>query len=161
MPQKAQYWLMKSEPTAFSISDLAASRTTHWSGVRNFQARNFMRDQMRLGDGVLFYHSTTEPIGIAGMAEVVKTGYPDFTSWDPSDQHYDPKSTPEQPIWFMVDIRFVRVCGNVISLKRLKAMRELQSMAVVQRGMRLSVQPVSQSEWKIVMGLPEWRDGSR
>ncbi len=156
MSSEKQYWLMKSEPTVFSISDLAAGGTTYWSGVRNFQARNFMRDRMRVGDGVLFYHSNVEPIGIAGMAEVIRTGYPDFTAWDPKDKHYDPKSTPASPIWFMVDIRFVRACREVISLKRLKTIRGLRAMAVVQRGMRLSVQPVSADEWEIIIGLPEW-----
>jgi predicted RNA-binding protein with PUA-like domain len=159
MAPAKQYWLMKSEPTAFSIADLEANRTTYWSGVRNFQARNFMRDQMRVGDGVFFYHSSVEPIGIAGMSEVIKTGYPDFTAWDPKDEHYDPKSTPEHPVWFMVDIRFVRACQDVISLKRLKTIRGLHAMAVVQRGMRLSVQPVSADEWKIILGLPEWGSG--
>ena len=152
-----QYWLMKSEPTSFSIKDLAACGTTYWSGVRNFQARNFMRDQMRVGDGVLFYHSSVEPIGIAGRAEVTRCGYPDHTAWDPNDAHYDPKSLPERPTWFMVDIRHVQICREVITLARLKGLPALNDMCVVQRGTRLSVQPVRPNEWRVILGLPEWR----
>ena len=151
-----QYWLMKSEPSVFSIDDLKASRATYWSGVRNYQARNFMRDRMRVGDGVLFYHSNVEPVGIAGLAEVAKEGYPDHTAWDPNDKHYDPKSLPTKPIWFMVDIQFIKKCREVISLKKLKEIPALKKMGVVQKGSRLSVQPVQTEEWKIILKLPEW-----
>lgn len=151
-----RYWLMKSEPTVFSIDDLKKSKTTYWSGVRNYQARNLMRDQMKPGDGVLFYHSNVEPVGIAGAAEVVKEGYPDHTAWDPKDRYYDPKSLPEKPIWYMVDIRFVKACHPIISLKQIKKIPGLKKMGVVQRGSRLSVQPVLPDEWKVVMALPEW-----
>ena len=152
-----QYWLMKSEPSAFSIDDLMKAKTTYWSGVRNYQARNFMRDEMRVGDGVLFYRSSADPIGIAGMAEVIKAGYPDFTAWDPKDSHYDPKSLPTKPIWFMVDIRFVKKCREVIPLQRLKEIPALKKMRLVQQGSRLSIQPVRPEEWEVVRKLPEWR----
>lgn len=152
-----QYWLMKSEPSSFSIDDLMKSKTTYWSGVRNYQSRNFMRDEMKVGDGVLFYHSNNDPIGIAGMAKVIKRGYPDFTAWDPKDGHYDPKSLPTDPVWFMVDIGFVKKSREVISLQRLKEIPALKKMGVVQKGARLSVQPVRPEEWEIIRKLPEWR----
>jgi predicted RNA-binding protein with PUA-like domain len=151
-----QYWLVKTEPTTFSIDDMKAAGTSEWSGVRNFQARNFMRDQMRLGDGVLVYHSNVEPIGVVGLAEVSREGYPDPTAWDPNDHHYDPKSLPSAPTWFMVDLRYVRHARSVITLPRLKSLPALEEMKVVQRGVRLSVQPVTPAEWKIVLRLPEW-----
>jgi predicted RNA-binding protein with PUA-like domain len=148
---------MKSEPNTFSIDDLMKGKTTYWSGVRNYQARNYMRDQMQVGDGVLFYHSNVDPIGIAGAAEIIKAGYPDFTSWDPKDGHYDPKSPPTKPVWFMVDIAFVKKSREVISLQRLKEIPALKKMVVVQRGSRLSVQPVRAEEWKAILKLPEWK----
>jgi len=148
---------MKSEPNLFSITHLATDRTSYWSGVRNYQARNFMRDQMQVGELFFFYHSRIEPIGIAGIGEIVRTGYPDDTAWDPNDEHYDPKSSPDHPIWYRVDIRFVRKCPEIISLKRLKSIPALKGMQVVQKGMRLSIQPVTPAEWNHVMNLPEWR----
>ncbi len=148
-----QFWLLKSEPSSYSIDDLRRDGTTGWSGVRNFQARNFIRDQMRIGDGILFYHSNVPPIGIAGFAEVARVGYPDHTAWDPNDHHYDPKSLPDNPIWFMVDIRHIRHCRTVITLAQLKAHPALQKMAVVQRGTRLSVQPVRHDEWDVIARL--------
>ena len=148
-----QFWLLKSEPSTYSIDDLRRDGTTYWSGVRNFQARNFMRDRMQIGDGILFYHSNVPPIGIAGFAEVVRAGYPDHTAWDPKDRHHDPKSRPDNPIWFMVDIRYLRHCRTVITLAQMKAHPALQKMAVVQRGTRLSVQPVRPDEWDVISGL--------
>lgn len=152
---------MKSEPDAFSIDDLqrADGQTTCWDGVRNYQARNLLRDDFAVGDGVLFYHSSTNPPGIAGEAVVVRDGYPDVTAFDSDDPHYDPKSDPKDPTWYMVDVRFVRVCRSLITLDRLKTIPSLRSMMVVRRGMRLSVQPVMAGEWKVVMALPEWRAG--
>ncbi len=147
---------MKSEPGAYSIADLKRDRVTGWDGVRNYQARNFMRDDMRIGDGVLFYHSVTEPIGIVGEANVVKEGYPDDTGWDPQDKHYDPKSSPTHPIWYRVDIQFVRVCRQVISLHRLRTIPLLEKMEILKRGSRLSVSPVTEMEWKTILSLPEW-----
>lgn len=147
---------MKSEPNTYSIHDLQRDRTTYWSGVRNFQARNFMRDQMQLGDGVLFYHSNVEPVGIAGMAEVAKTAYPDRTAWDPKDDHFDPKSLPNNPVWYMVDLRFVKACKAVITLPRLRAVPALKSMWVLRKGNRLSITPVTAAEWHAITKLSEW-----
>mgnify|MGYP001610784026 CR=1 FL=1 len=150
------YWLMKSEPNVFSIEDLRKYTLTPWDGVRNYQARNFLRDDIKAGDGVLYYHSNVEPVGIAGEAVVVRDGYPDYTAFDPDDAHYDPKSDPQKPTWYMVDVKFVRACEDGITLKRLKSLSALRSMLVVQRGQRLSVQPVATAEWRVIMGLPEW-----
>ena len=149
---------MKSEPDVFSIDDLrrAKNQVTCWDGVRNYQARNFLRDEIKVGDGVLYYHSSVEPVGVAGEAVVVRDGYPDDTAFDPHDEHYDPKSSPANPTWYMVDVKFVRACAEMISLKRLKAISSLRTMFVVRPGMRLSVQPVTPEEWKTVMALPEW-----
>jgi len=153
---KKRYWLMKSEPAAYSINDLLRDKTTCWDGVRNYQARNFMRDQMRLGDGVLFYHSNILIPGIVGEAKVTREGYPDYTAWDPEDRHYDPKTAPDRPTWFMVDIEFVRECRSVITLTQLKEIPGLEKMEVVKRGSRLSVSPVTAEEWKILIHLPQW-----
>ena len=147
---------MKSEPLVYSIWDLKRDKITCWDGVRNYQARNFMRDKMKIGDGVLFYHSNTEPVGIAGEAKIVKTAYPDYTAWDTHDPHYDPKSVQTKPTWFMVDVQFVRLCRKVISLKALRAIDTLNEMEVLKRGSRLSVQPVTALEWQCIMKLPEW-----
>jgi predicted RNA-binding protein with PUA-like domain len=151
-----RYWLMKSEPTAYSISDLKKDRVTCWDGVRNYQARNFLRDEMQVGDGVLFYHSILDPVGIAGEARVVKSGYPDYTAWDPEDKHYDPKSVSDRPAWFMTDIQFVRQCRKVIGLARLREIPGLETIEVLRKGSRLSVQPVTAQEFKIILALPEW-----
>lgn len=156
MSSKKRYWLMKSEPSVFSIDDLKTCKVTCWDGVRNYQARNFMRDEMKIGDGVLFYHSNAQPSGIAGLAEVVKESYPDYTAFDPKDVHYDPKSDPGKPTWYMVDVKFVRTCKFIILLDRLKAIPALKNMALFKYG-RLSVQPVTPQEWKIILSLPEWK----
>ena len=152
------YWLMKSEPDVFSIQDLkcADQQTTCWEGVRNYQARNFLRDRVKLGDGVLFYHSNLEPVGIAGEAVVVREGYPDDTAFDRADIHFDPKSDPLRPTWYRVDVKFVRSCREVISLSRLRELPSLRNMLVLRRGMRLSVQPLARREWETIWGLPEW-----
>lgn len=153
-----RYWLMKSEPDCFSIDDLATApkKTTCWDGVRNYQARNFMRE-MQIGDRVFFYHSNVDPPCIAGIAEVVKTAYPDTTALDPKDQHYDPKATPTKPIWEMVDIRFVKKFDRPLALDELREIDALQKMEVLRRGSRLSVQPVTAAEWKAVEKLAEKR----
>jgi predicted RNA-binding protein with PUA-like domain len=158
MTRSRRFWLMKSEPDVFSIDDLrrAARRTTCWDGVRNYQARNLLRDDIHVGDGVLFYHSSVDPPGIAGEAVVVHDGYPDFTAFDPNDPHYDPKSDPARPTWYMVDVQFVRGCKTLITLDRLKAIPALREMLVVRRGVRLSVQPVGSREWDVITALPEW-----
>jgi predicted RNA-binding protein with PUA-like domain len=153
MPSKKNYWLLKSEPDCYSIDDLQRDGTTHWSGVRNYQARNFMRDLMKPGDGVLFYHSSAEPTGVAGIAEITREGYPDHTALDPDDDHFDPKATPENTIWCMVDVKFVGKFDETIPLARLKETPGLEKMMVTQRGSRLSVQPVTEEEWKIVMKM--------
>ena len=146
---------MKSEPEVYSITDLQRDGTTCWDGVRNYQARNFMRDDMRVGDGVLFYHSNAQPMGIYGVARVVREAYPDHTAFDPADPHYDPKSDPATPTWMMVDVGYVGAFKSPITLATLKNTPGLEKMLVVQRGSRLSVQPVSRAEWDIVMGLGE------
>ncbi|HEX7052166.1 MAG TPA: EVE domain-containing protein [Longimicrobiales bacterium] len=143
---------MKSEPGAYSIDDLARDGTTCWDGVRNYQARNFMRDEMRPGDGVLFYHSNAEPPGVAGLAEVVRSGYPDPTAQDPANPHYDPKARPDDPRWYMVDIRFVARFDTFVPLEVLKQTPGLEEMLVTRKS-RLSVQPVTESEFEIVRRL--------
>lgn len=147
-----RYWLMKSEPGCFSIDDLrtAPNQTTHWDGVRNYQARNFMRDQMSIGDQVFFYHSNCNPPGIIGIAEVTSEAYPDFTAFDPNSEHPDAKSTPENPRWFMVDIRFKEKFKDLIPLDNLKRYPELQNMPLIRKGNRLSVLPVSKDEWMFI-----------
>ena len=154
-----KYWLMKSEPGSFSIEDLKKSpkKTTCWDGVRNYLARNYMRE-MRKGDGIFFYHSNSDPTGIVGAAEVVKTAYPDHTALDPKDKHYDPKSTPENPIWEMVDIRFVRQFVETITLDELRQVTGLESMELLRKGSRLSVQPVSEKEWGIISKLADRKE---
>jgi predicted RNA-binding protein with PUA-like domain len=148
-----QYWLMKSEPNAYSIDDLERDGSTHWDGVRNYQARNFMRDDMKIGDRVIFYHSNTEPPSAVGVAEVVKESYPDFTAFDPSDLHFDPKSKEEKPTWYMVDIKFVEKFKRPVSLQEMKENPKLQDMKLVQRGNRLSVMPVSKNEFNEILRM--------
>ena len=147
-----RYWLVKSEPDAFSFDDLMASpdRTTCWDGVRNYQARNSMRDDMKRGDLVLFYHSSTEPAAIVGVAEVVREAYPDHTAFDPKDPHFDPKSRRDAPTWVMVDLRAVERLKSPLTLAELRGTPGLEKMTLLQKGSRLSVQPVSAGEWEIV-----------
>lgn len=156
MPNAHQYWLMKSEPEAFSIDDLtrAPKQTTSWDGVRNYQARNFMR-AMRVGDQVLFYHSNADPPAVVGIAEVVTPAYPDDTAFDPKDRHYDPKSTPQKPLWDMVDIRFVRKFSGPIGLDALRKIPTLKKMELLRKGSRLSVQPVRPVEWETILALSQ------
>ena len=150
-----RYWLMKSEPSCFSIDDLAKSpnQTWYWDGVRNYQARNFMRDNMQIGDQVLFYHSNCSPPGIAGLAEVACAPYPDHTAFDPDSEHFDPKSNPNNPRWIMVDVRFKRKIEPLISLQDLKQFPQLEDMLVLRKGNRLSITPVSEKEWKFIQTL--------
>ena len=151
----SRYWLVKSEPDSFSFDDLLASpnRTTSWDGVRNFQARNSMRDAMKLGDLVFFYHSSTDPAAIVGIAEVVRESYPDHTAFDRKDSHYDPKSKPEAPTWMMVDLRAREALPKPITLSELRGVKGLERMVLLQKGSRLSVQPVTPKEWEIVCRL--------
>ena len=147
-----RYWLMKTEPAAYSIDDLERDGQTCWDGVRNYQARNFMRDDMRVGDGVLFYHSNCKPPGVVGLARIVKESYPDHAAFDPADKHYDPKSDPSNPRWFMVDMEFVARFHQVVSLEALKSEPGLEEMVVTKRS-RLSVQPVAAGEFEVVKGM--------
>lgn len=149
------YWLVKSEPDVFSFDDLLArpKRTTHWDGVRNFQARNTLRDGMKKGDLVFFYHSSADPTGIAGVAEVAKEGYPDHTALDPKDPHFDPKSKPEAPTWYMIDLKAVEPFKRLVTLAELRSTKGLEKMVLLQKGSRLSVQPVTEGEWKIIHAL--------
>ena len=148
----ASYWLMKSEPDEFSIDDLAKApkKTTPWFGVRNYQSRNFMRDAMRVGDGVLFYHSSTEVPGIAGIAKVASAPYPDASQFDRKSPYYDPKSRREEPRWVNVDVAFVKKT-RLMPLEEMRAHRELAGMAVLKRGNRLSITPVSEAEWRFIV----------
>lgn len=153
---KRQYWLMKSEPDVFSFDDLwkAKKRTTLWDGVRNYQVRNFMRDVMQVGDGVLYYHSNAKPAGIAGVAEIASASYPDPTQFDPADAHYDPRSKPDEPRWLAVDVRAVEKLARFVTLDELKEHGgPLADMGVIRRGNRLSVQPVTAAEWRAVRRL--------
>lgn len=150
-----RYWLVKSEPSVFSFDDLLAmpNRTTHWDGVRNYQARNTMRDGMKKGDKVFFYHSSTDPAAIVGIAEVAREAYPDPSAFDPKDSHYDPKSKRESPTWFVVDLKAVEALARPVSLTELRGVKGLEKMTLLQKGSRLSVQPVTPGEWKIITAL--------
>jgi predicted RNA-binding protein with PUA-like domain len=150
-----RYWLFKTEPTSFSFDDLmnTPGRTTAWDGVRNFQARNTLRDQVKPGDLVFIYHSSADPTGIAGIAEVVRGGYPDPTAFDPKDSHYDPKSKPDSPSWYLVDVRAVKPLPRLITLDELRKVKGLEKMVLLQRGSRLSIQPVRPEEWEIITSL--------
>lgn len=149
-----RHWLMKTEPDAYSIDDLAADGKTHWDGVRNYQARNLMRDEMEVGDQVLFYHSQLRPPGVVGLAEVVSAAYPDHTAWDQDSKYFDPKSTPEEPRWFMVDVAFVRKFPRMVSINELRGHDRLQDMVLLKRS-RLSVQPVTQEQFEFVVELAD------
>lgn len=152
-----KYWLFKSEPGEFSIDDLASmpGRKEHWDGVRNYQARNFMRDEMRKGDRAFFYHSSCAQPGIVGIVEVCRESYPDHTAFDPADKHFDEKSDPDNPRWFMVDIKLVRKLDRPITLKELKSYekRGLKDFVLLRRGNRLSVMPVTKKHWDFITRL--------
>lgn len=151
------YWLMKSEPDVFGIDDLAArpKQTEHWDGVRNYQSRNMMRDDMRQGDLVFFYHSNCAAPGIVGIMAVVREAYPDFTSWDPASDYFDVKSTPERPRWYMVDVRFVRKLKRVITLKALQQNHNpaLDGWPLLRKGNRLSILPLNKTQWDHILKL--------
>ena len=157
-----RYWLMKTEPNDFSIDELKTmpGRTCHWDGVRNYKARNFMRDEMKIGDGVLFYHSRIDP-SVVGLARVVKEGYPDHTAWDRKNAYYDPKSTREKPVWYMVDIEFEKKFTQPLMLGDLRKVPGLEKMALLKKGMRLSVQPVGPEEFKIILALAKKTPGRK
>lgn len=150
-----KYWLFKSEPESFSIDKLAESKdkTTYWDGVRNYQARNFLRDEIKKGDLVLFYHSNSEPMGVVGICEVTKEGYPDFNAFEQEHYYYDPKSKPDNPTWFMVDIKFLEKFKKPVTLSEIKSNKKLQNMRLVQRGNRLSIMPVEKEEFEEIVKL--------
>ena len=149
------YWLMKTEPDVFSIDDLAnmPGKTEHWDGVRNYQARNFMRDEMKKGDKVLIYHSNCKDKGIVGIAKVVKEAYPDHTAFDKKSKYFDPKSKKDEPRWFMVDVKFVKKFKTVLALEEIKNHPKLKSMSVARPGQRLSIMPVTEPEFNLVEEL--------
>lgn len=151
------YWLFKSEPTTFSIDTLShlPKQTTHWEGVRNYQVRNMLRDQIKLGDRAFFYHSSCKIPGIVGMVEVIKEAYPDFTAWDPASAYYDPDSTRENPRWLMVDVKLIKTFPRIISLEEIKKHPQLKQMVVARKGNRLSITPVTPTEWKIILQIAE------
>lgn len=148
------YWLFKTEPGCFSFSDLQSrpEKTEHWDGVRNFQARNFLRDSAKKGDRILFYHSNIPQPAIVGIAEIVREGYPDFTARDPGNEHFDPKASPENPIWYMVDVRYLQTFPKEVTLEAIKGNPLLVGMLLVNRS-RLSIQPVTSVEWQIIMTM--------
>ncbi|CAI7996956.1 Thymocyte nuclear protein 1 [Geodia barretti] len=150
-----RYWLFKSEPTNYSFQDLLGEedRTAEWDGVRNYQVRNFMRDEMKVGDGVLFYHSSAKPTAVMGTATVVKEAYPDSTAWEPGAKYYDPKSNPDDPTWLMVDILADQEFNRPVTLQEIKKNPKLQGMMVVKRGVRISIQPVSKEDWDEIIAL--------
>jgi predicted RNA-binding protein with PUA-like domain len=160
MSQRRRYWLVKSEPETFSIDDLARAprQTTSWDGVRNYQARNYMRE-MAIGDHVLFYHSNADPPAVVGSAEVVRTAYPDDTQFDKRSHHYDAASTPEDPRWDMVDLKYREKFPISLPLDRLRQELKLMEMQLLRKGSRLSVQPVSEAEWRAIMKLAESKKG--
>ena len=150
-----RYWLMKTEPDCFGIEHLKAQpkRTEHWDGVRNYQARNFMRDGMQKGDLAFFYHSSCPQPGIAGIVKIARAAYPDHTAWDPDNEHFDPKSSPANPIWVMVDVKLEREFTHLLPLTAIKANPALKGMPLVQRGTRLSVLPVTEKEWRAILKM--------
>lgn len=149
------YWLLKSEPSTFSIDALSKrpKKTEHWDGVRNYQARNMLRDDLKVGDYAFFYHSSCTPPGIVGIVEIMKSGYPDFTAFDPESKYYDPTSSRDNPRWFMVDIRLVKKFDHMLTLEDIKNHSILKNMQVARKGNRLSVMPVTEKEWKTVLQL--------
>ena len=150
---KQRFWLMKSEPSCFSFADLQArpNGVEHWDGVRNYQARNFLRDDIKVGDGVLVYHSNIPEPAIVGVARVIRAGYPDFTARDPNSEHFDPRATDTAPIWYMVDVQAIAALSHPLTRQMLMAHPFLGSMAVLRRGNRLSVQEIAAEEWRLVL----------
>ena len=147
------YWLMKTEPDVFSIDKLKKDRTGHWDGVRNYQARNYMKNDMKSGDLILFYHSSCDVPGVAGLARVLKEAYPDFTQWDKKSESFEPRATKENPVWFMVDVEFVEKFPHFVSLGDLRSRSELEGILVLKKGMRLSIQPVNQKHFEAIVKL--------
>ncbi len=147
------YWLMKSEPDAYGIDDLKRDKREPWDGIRNYQARNMMRDDMKIGDKVFFYHSSCEVPGVVGVMKVASKAYPDPTQFDPDSRYYDPKSNPDDPRWCLVDVQFVKKLKRMISLSDIKAHPGLDDMILVRKGNRLSIMPVTEEHWNLILGL--------
>jgi len=147
------YWLMKSEPDAYSIDDLKRDRREPWDGIRNYQARNMMRDDMKIGDKVFFYHSNCKVVGVVGVMKVASKPYPDPTQFDPESNYYDPKSNPDDPRWCLVDVAYVKKLKRTISLAEIKAQPALDEMILVRKGNRLSIMPVSDDHWDLILGM--------
>ena len=148
-----QYWLMKSEPDTYSIDDLQSFGVDHWDGIRNYQVRNFFRDQMQVGEQAFFYHSNCKEPGIVGIMEIVSTAYPDHTAFDPSQKYFDSKSDPENPRWLMVDVHYIRHLDRMITLGELRQQKQITDMKLLQRGNRLSVLPLSKMEWQYILEM--------
>ena len=152
-----RYWIMKCEPSVYAITDLERDGTTSWEGVRNYQARNFMRE-MSIGDHAFFYHSNATPPGIAGTMIIHETAYPDPFAWDPTHRYYDPKSTPERPVWVSVTVQHQRTFSHLVGIDRLRATHDLASLIILRTGNRLSITPISGSEWHAIMALADSSD---
>ena len=152
-----RYWLFKSEPSSYSFTDLLGEpgQVAEWDGVRNYQARNFMRDEMKVGDGVLFYHSNAKPPSVVGIARIAREAYPDNTAWEPGSRYYDPKSSPDNPTWLMVDIQGERELLRPVTLQEIRERANLGDMLLVRRGMRLSIQPLTRQEWDEIIAMSE------
>ena len=148
-----QYWLMKSEPDTYSIDDLQSFGVDHWDGIRNYQVRNFFRDQMQVGEQAFFYHSNCKEPGIVGTMEIVSKAYPDHTAFDPSEKYFDSKSDPENPRWLMIDVRYIRHLDRMITLAELRQQKQIADMKLLQRGNRLSVLPLSKMEWQYILEM--------
>ncbi len=148
-----QYWLMKTEPSEYSIDDLKRDKVEHWDGVRNYQARNMMRDEMKKGDLAFMYHSNCDEIGIVGIMVIAREGYTDHTAFDKNDKHYDLKSDPNNPRWFMVDVRYKRKLKRIITLAELKQHKKLEDLQLLQRGNRLSIMSISKKNWDLILSL--------
>ncbi|MCH8897440.1 MAG: EVE domain-containing protein [Chloroflexi bacterium] len=150
-----RYWLFKSEPSNYSFDDLLSEtdQTAEWDGVRNYQARNLIRDDMKVGDGILFYHSSTDPTAVVGTATIAREAYPDSTAWDPQGKYYDPKSSPDNPTWMMVDIKAGEKFARPVTLQEIKLNPKLEGMMLVRRGMRLSIQTLTEEEWDEIVAL--------
>lgn len=153
MAKKVNYWLIKSEPSEYSIDDMEKDHQECWEGIRNYQARNFLRDTLKIGDIAIFYHSSTNPPGAAGVVKVCKEGYPDYTAWDPKCKTFDPKTKKEDPTWYMVDFEFVEKFSEYVPLSQLRETPGLEEMMLLKKGVRLSIQPIKKKEFDIITKL--------
>lgn len=159
MMENRRYWLMKTEPSVFSIDDLKTNHSSDWEGVRNFQARNFMRDGMKIGDLALFYHSNANPSGVAGLCRIIEEAHPDYTAWDSKSPYYDPKASPENPIWAMVKVEFVEKFPHFIPLSELKRYPQIKGLRILEKGSRLSITPVDKAHFDFITALGRLKTG--